>query len=374
MISIPNMFILGSADRNVGKTEFACRVIRQYADITNTVGVKITTIKEINGKCPRGGNGCGVCGSFSFPYEITRETSGPAGKDTTRMIDAGAHTVYWLRVHQKYLEEGVADLMARIPDDAAIICESNSARLAIEPGLFIVIKNAESPFVKSSCRQVIGYADAVIEFDGIFWDVAPHQCLFRQGEWQLASDVSAVILAGGKSSRMGRDKSMMNFAGKPLIQHIAEQLKPFFRHIIIGANDIDKYLFLSYPVVCDELPDKGPLMGILSCVAAAESELAFVTGCDIPTMHIGLIQQMISMSPGYDIVMPVSPDGRYEPLFALYRKTIVEPAREIISGGGRRIIELFNKEKVCFVDMPDTGWYRNINTVQDFRSAEKGRL
>ena len=364
-----NMLVLGSAGRNVGKTEFACRLIARYAAIHTVVAIKITTIKERDGQCPRGGEGCGVCSSLQGNYAITEETDGPVGKDTTRMLKAGAHKVYWLRVLKEALAEGVSTLLKRIPNNALIVCESNSLRQVLIPGMFLVVREKGSDTIKETCNDVIEFADHVFEFDGADWDLFPEQCIFSNGEWTSSPRVGAAILAGGKSRRMGQDKSMMLFNEVPMIQHIAEQLKPWFSEIVIGANDDEKYAFLELPIVHDEAADKGPLMGILSCVAQSPCELVFVTGCDIPHMQLEFVQHLISQAEGHDIVMPAWPDGRKEPLFALYRKSIVQPAREIIASGGRRIVELLEHLDVHSVEMPDADWYHNLNTRADFDAA-----
>ncbi len=369
MMTRSNMLVLGSAGRNVGKTEFACRLIARYAAIQTVVGVKITTVKERDGKCPRGGEGCGVCTSLQGNYAITEEVDGPADKDTTRMLEAGAHKVYWLRVLQEHLAEGVASLLELLPENAVIVCESNSLRQVLIPGLFLVVREKGSDAIKASCKDVIQFADRVFEFDGTDWDFDPQQCVFSNGRWQAAPRVGAAILAGGKSRRMGQDKSMMRFNGVPMIQHIARQLLPWFSEIVIGANDAETYAFLGLPVVHDEEPGRGPLMGILSCVAQSPCELVFVTGCDIPHMQLEFVQQLIAQAEGHDIVMPAWPDGRKEPLFALYRKSIVQPARAIIAAGGRRIVDLLEHVDVHFAEMPDTDWYRNLNTRADFDAA-----
>lgn len=371
MITKKNMLVLGSADRNVGKTEFACRLIARYTTIQPVVAIKITTVKERDGKCPRGGEGCGVCTSLQGNYAITEEVSGPEGKDTTRMLEAGAHKVYWLRVLKEHLAEGVSSLLEMIPENAMIVCESNSLRQVLTPGVFLVIREKGSEAIKASCKEVIQFADHVFDFDGANWDISPDQCIFDNGQWKVSSPVSAAILAGGKSRRMHQDKSMMRFRDVPMIQHVVDQLSPWFHDIMIGANDTEKYAFLGLPIVQDEEPDKGPLMGILSCVAQAPSELVFVTGCDIPFISPAFIQHLIAQAADHDIVMPVGSDGRKEPLLALYRKSILKPARSIIAQGGRRIVDLLDHLDVCFTEMPDADWYYNLNTQEDVDAARQ---
>ncbi len=179
-------------------------------------------------------------------------------------------------------------------------------------------------------------------------------------------EATAVILAGGDGFRMGLDKSMLLVGNRPMIGLIADQLA-FFPERLIGSNNPDKYAFLGIPVVPDQRPGIGPLMGILSCVDRAAHELCFVTGCDIPTLEASFILRLLADAPGYDIVIPRLADGRVEPLLAVYRKTVVPVAQAIVARGGRRIVELVDGLRVRFVPGESLPWYRNLNTPEDYR-------
>jgi len=367
MIRIPNMLMIGSAGRNVGKTEFACELIKKYAPSEWVIGLKITTIKEADGKCPRGGEGCGVCSSLRGRYMITKERDGPSGKDTVRMLRAGARSVVWLRVLKEHLEEGLTELLKQIPPGACVICESNSARLAAEPGMFLVIREKGSKEAKASCQTVIGHADKIITFQGDGWDVSPEKITFKDGGWSLEKTAAtAVILAGGKSRRMGQDKSLLPLNGQPMIGHIAETLESHFDEILIGADDVGKYSFLKRPVIPDQKPDQGPLMGILSCLERSKNDLNFVMACDVPEPDVAFIAEMLSGADGYDIVMPVAENGRYETLFAVYRKSIIPHAKELLAGGKRRMVELFDRVNVKFIEVDETSWQKNLNTQAEY--------
>ena len=182
-----NIIIIGAAGRNVGKTEFACRLIKKEIKTQLVYGVKITTIKEKDGKCPRGGEGCGVCTSLKGNYMITEEVNGPSGKDTVRMVDAGAIKVYWLRVLQEFLEEGVGALMKKIPKNSCIVCESNSARQVIEPGAFIIIRKKGRTEMKHSCKTVAKFADKLIDFEDNNWSIQPEKIIFKDSKWIIES-------------------------------------------------------------------------------------------------------------------------------------------------------------------------------------------
>ena len=107
MFQRPDILMIGATGRNTGKTTFACEVIRRYSGRHAVVGAnaKVTTIADRRGPCPRGGQGCGVCSSLAGDYQITEERAEAGGKDTQRMLAAGAHRAYWLRVCIIYQNE-----------------------------------------------------------------------------------------------------------------------------------------------------------------------------------------------------------------------------------------------------------------------------
>lgn len=362
-----DILLIGSADRNAGKTLFACDLIRRHAAAgLAPVAVKVTTIREEAGGCPRGGDGCGECGEFRGTYCLTRIHDGPARKDTTRLLAAGASRVYWLRVREEHLAEGVRDALAQIPEGEPSVWESNSARLVMEPGLFLVLREHGSDRIKESCQRVIEQADRILSFDGSGWDVAPDRIAFSGGRWVIRQDAAAIILAGGQSRRMGQDKNFLSVEGRPLIQHIEEQLAPWFDEVMIGANEPGKFAFLQRRVIPDREPGLGPLMGLFSCLSESGHDLNFVTACDIPAHDPHFLMRLIQAASGCDIVMPLSADGRPEPLLAVYRKSVCAAAEQVLQRGGRRVADLFDHVKVKFITMPETGWYRNLNTIEDY--------
>lgn len=185
MLDHPNFILIGAAGRNVGKTEFACELIQKQARHHPVIGVKITTVKERDGQCPRGGSGCGVCSSLEGNYMLTDEIEGDEEKDTIRMLNSGATNVYWLRVLHEYLEEGLTALLEKIPEHTCVVCESNSARQDLQPGLFLVVKEAGSESIKESCLNVMKHADKIIGFDGSGWDFQPSEVNFEHNTWNL---------------------------------------------------------------------------------------------------------------------------------------------------------------------------------------------
>lgn len=363
----PNVLIIGAASRNVGKTELACELIRRHSSSRRVIGIKVTAVNGRESPCPRGGAGCGVCSSLRGPYLITKEDCVEGDKDTSRMLRAGADEVLWLLVQRDHLEEGVRQLLSRVPEDTLAVCESNSVRAVLEPGLFLVVRRQGDPSIKTSCAAVLDHADRVLEFTGSGWDLDPGRIVMTQDGWALRPEATAIILAGGKSRRMGGDKSLLDVDGMPLIQRVAKQLA-YFPQLLVSANEPFKYEFLGLPIIPDLEPGQGPLMGIASCLAHADHDLCFVTGCDIPRLHARFVIGLVEIAKDYDIVMPRLPDGRTEPLLAVYRRDVQPLAQELLQAGTRRIVALLDRVRVRYVPFENADWYGNLNTREDYVS------
>lgn len=183
---------------------------------------------------------------------------------------------------------------------------------------------------------------------------------------------SAAILAGGRSRRMGQDKSLLAIGGKPAIAHIAEQLRPLFAELLVSSNDPGRHAFLGLPLVADGESGQGPLQGILSCLEAARHDRLFVTACDIPDLPLDFIRSMLELAEDNDVVMPEDTDGRFEPLFAVYRRNLIPAARHILAAGGRRVVDLLAGHRHACPPLP-ANLLRNLNTQEDYRLYLEGR-
>lgn len=184
MIYAPNMLLIGAADRNVGKTTFACALIRRFVDIPVSAA-KVTAIQERNGLCPRGGKGCGVCTSLEGDYCITGETCTDGVKDTQRLLASGAQQVLWLRVLRQKLQEGAQELLEKIGKDTPFICESNSLRHAVVPGLFLMLKNPENQKMKQTAADVQHHADCFVYSDGQHFQFEFERLSLKENTWRL---------------------------------------------------------------------------------------------------------------------------------------------------------------------------------------------
>ena len=156
--------------------------------------------------------------------------------------------------------------------------------------------------------------------------------------------ISGIILAGGQSRRMGRDKALIDFQGRPLIAHVIDTLRALTNDIVVVSNRSEVYGPLSAPlgarVVADYDPPCGPLGGIAAGLKAMDAELAIVVACDMPFLNVALLRWLIDQSTGYDAVV-LQTGGEYEPLHAIYRRTCYHPIMRRIEQGDRRVISFF---------------------------------
>jgi molybdenum cofactor guanylyltransferase len=371
MIKLSGMLMIGSSGTNVGKTELACALLGKFGKEHDIVGIKVTTIREKDGQCPRGGEGCGVCSSLEGNFCITEETNKFSGKDTSRLLKAGAGRVFWIRVLKEHLAEGMNAMLDVIGHEAISICESNSLRQVVEPGLFLIVSNSSSNTWKKTAQQVREYADKIVTSKSSGFDSVIERIKLIDGKWTLSEKATAIIMAGGESRRMGTDKSMLTIEGRPIIQRTCEQLTAYFEQILISANDAAKFAFLGFQIVPDKVPEQGPLMGIASALEVSDNDLNFVIACDIPQIELRNVRRILAEAVGSDadIIIPVTNEGKYEPLFAVYRRNLVKTINKVLSSGGRKISDVFKSCKVKEVKLKDS--LVNLNTMAEYEEFQK---
>ncbi|RJQ44061.1 MAG: molybdopterin-guanine dinucleotide biosynthesis protein B, partial [Gaiellales bacterium] len=186
---------------------------------------------------------------------------------------------------------------------------------------------------------------------------------------------SIAILTGGDSSRMGADKATRELAGRPLVQHVIDAMRPLSPDIFLVGNDIEAYRRFGLPVTGDLHATRSSLVGIYSAVAAARGDKCLVVPCDMPFADPRLARRMLALSAGYDAVVPVSPAGM-EPLFALYTRRCLDVMGDFIRREDFKLLNVLERLKVRWVtpaEMRDLGdpavTFFNINTPEDLVRA-----
>jgi len=184
--------------------------------------------------------------------------------------------------------------------------------------------------------------------------------------------IEAFILAGGKSSRFGSDKTLFMFKGKPLIEHVIGALKPLFTSISIIANDTTKYNYPEIPVYSDIIPGLGPLGGIYTALTYAKTESVFVCAADMPFLNQEFIAFMLQIPPVYDCIIPCW-EGNTEPLHAIYSKSCLPHIQKLFQKKKYKISYLFQNADVRYIMDDELTFYAenpsdlfyNINQKND---------
>jgi len=193
--------------------------------------------------------------------------------------------------------------------------------------------------------------------------------------------MTAIILAGGKASRMsGQDKAFLEIDNEPIINAQLRALKKLFKEIIIVTNLPEKYgVVKGIKVVSDIILHQGPLGGIYSGLMASNSFYNFVVACDMPYIDTGLIEYMYKKSSGYDAVVPRL-NKRYEPLYSFYSKNCLKFIGQLLDKKMFKINKLFSKIMVKEISSEEIGQFAlgariftNINTREDLENVYADR-
>lgn len=150
-------------------------------------------------------------------------------------------------------------------------------------------------------------------------------------------NITGVILAGGKSSRMGTDKGVLELNGKKIIEHIIYSIQPVVDEIIIISNTAN-YNYLGLKVYSDIIKECGPLAGIHTALTHSSTERNLVVSCDIPFINSELLSYIVENAGGCEVAIPVH-KGNTEPLCAVYSKNCTDRFEELIS---KNVLKMHN--------------------------------
>jgi molybdopterin-guanine dinucleotide biosynthesis protein A len=188
----------------------------------------------------------------------------------------------------------------------------------------------------------------------------------------------SIILAGGKSSRLGRNKALQIIGGKTLIQWVVDRLATLSTEIIIATargEPIPCSSTARIRTVADTHPGRGPLAGIYSGLVASSGSRAIVVGCDTPFLNVSLLQYMSQICSTCGLVIPRI-EGKVEPLCAVYSKDCVAPIGQLLKQNELKIIELFRMVTVRYIEEdeidsfdPEHLSFFNINSQADLDRA-----
>jgi molybdopterin-guanine dinucleotide biosynthesis protein A len=192
--------------------------------------------------------------------------------------------------------------------------------------------------------------------------------------------LSVVIQAGGQSTRMGENKALKPFLGRPLIQRVRERVEAVADELLVTTNQPDDFAFLSLPLFPDIKPGRGALGGLHTALVSAAQPLVAVVACDMPFASGPLLAAAARLleQEAVDVVIAETAEG-FEPLHAVYRRAACLAAVEsAIEADQWRMISWFSKVKVRKLTAeelrqfdPDGLAFWNLNTPEEFSEAER---
>ncbi len=192
---------------------------------------------------------------------------------------------------------------------------------------------------------------------------------------------SAIILAGGKSTRMGFDKQLLRLRERSLIEGLIRRLGGSFDETIVVTNRPELYIGLADKITGDIIPDMGPLSGIHAGLSAASSEYSFVIACDMPQLNTKYIDYMIELLNKNESMACITKFGDWiEPFNAFYSKALIDHIESFLMGGGKAVHRLLMNHNVEYIPeevargfSPDWGMFFNLNTREDLlKYTEEG--
>ncbi len=194
-------------------------------------------------------------------------------------------------------------------------------------------------------------------------------------------NITAFILAGGLSSRMGTNKALLKIGEKTLIQALIEILDPFFFEVVISSNEPALFSFTNKKIIKDLISHRGPLGGIHSALHSTKTKMNFFISCDLPFINKDIIDYMCEYKSENNIILPRA-DGRIQQLCGIYSKNILNEVEKLLIESGQNnsklkgsIYELIDMIPTEIIDVDRLDFYfpnifLNINTPEDYERAK----
>jgi len=190
----------------------------------------------------------------------------------------------------------------------------------------------------------------------------------------MIADCTAIILAGGASKRMGRDKASLSVNGETLLQSVIARVQPLFVHTSISVRQPRADVLL--PQICDTQADGGPLVGLISALEKITTPWVFMVACDMPFVVPALIEQLASLRADHQAVIPVV-DEHAQPLAAFYARSCLPVLQQSLASGNKSLLGAMKTFDVRYVAAdelvqfdPQLRSFFDLDTPQDVALAE----
>ncbi len=194
----------------------------------------------------------------------------------------------------------------------------------------------------------------------------------------MGSNLTGIILAGGKSIRMGRNKAFIEIAGTPIIQRIQTLFERLFDEIIIVTDQKEAFSNFRAKIYPDLIPNQGALGGLYTGLFFSSFAFSFCVACDMPFLKESVIKYLMKNIEHSDVVVPKTIDG-LQPLHAIYSKNCLGPITNIIALNKYRIVDFYPMVKIKMIDEqeflsldPMRESFINVNTVEELGLISQG--
>ncbi|HET9531086.1 MAG TPA: molybdenum cofactor guanylyltransferase, partial [Blastocatellia bacterium] len=188
-------------------------------------------------------------------------------------------------------------------------------------------------------------------------------------------EVMGFVTAGGQSSRMGRDKAWLEVDGRAMIERVIDAIAPVTCNVAIIANS-DEYSRLGLPLFSDTLSGVGPLEAIRTALRNSRTPRVVLAACDLPFVTSELFAYLLAAADEETSVVPLDPEGRLEPLCAVYSGSALDELERFIEEGGRKVSRLFELVPVRVVQFAEISnlpgadlFFENVNTPEEYLRA-----
>lgn len=184
------------------------------------------------------------------------------------------------------------------------------------------------------------------------------------------NEVTGIVLAGGRSSRMGEEKSLMKLNGKTMIEFSIAALKPLCSQVIISSDRM-VYDFTGCEVWPDEIKQQAPIVGIYSCLKRSKTDVNIILSCDMPLISSQFLKFLLENSVNNEVTIPIHQNGMIEPLCGIYKKSALETLKNSIEEKHYSIRDCIIKTAYCLVRLDEgspfpENIFKNVNTPNDF--------
>lgn len=184
--------------------------------------------------------------------------------------------------------------------------------------------------------------------------------------------IGCVILAGGKSSRMGQDKALLEIEGKSFIEFISDEMS-FFEEKLIARGNQNKISNSSWRIIPDIYLECGPIGGLHAALSVCDSDALCCVACDMPFVKRALTERLCeALQENYDAIVVKEKNGKVHPLYGVYRKATAEIFKMQILSGNNRIMTALEKMRVKYIVLEDKEVHqlRNVNTPEDYSKIQ----